>query len=266
MTKLLQQQMYRLNRYKPFAVLLIIAAVAPAVTVAFWEALMSVYESLTGSFVGDLFDGEITYSVLTGIANTGSISDLLAIICSALFLREEFSSGTIRNALISGKSRTATYFAYFFVSLIIGAIFKMAQFAVGVTACSAACGFGDVSFFTILTSCFITLVMGLITMCFAQSCVCMFVFVTKKTAPAVLLPLLVTYLLPSAITTIVTLLSELGMVDISTLSWIPLFNMTLFDASVIDGVLVAKITMYVLPLSALLIYLGHAYFRKADIR
>ena len=48
--------------------------------------------------------------------------------------------------------------------------------------------------------------------------------------------------------------------------WIPLYNITFYNASNIDGTLVGKIVVWIVPLTVLFVFLGWNKFRKDDLK
>lgn len=201
--------------------------------------------------------------------------------CISIFLCKEFSDGTVRNTLLSNKSRAELYWAYALTAGIIGGSFLVAYFVSALLALGIPFGFGTATFAQGLTSCLTSLMLGILSLVFVISCVLMFMFATGKQASAIILPMLVMALLPSIISSAVELVSGLiytlqmlgqnGSVDVPfdfvmDESWIPLHNATLFDASNLDGALIGKIAMYYLLFSALFIFLGRLAAVKRDLK
>ena len=277
MLNVLQTQLYRLKKSKLFWALFIVCGVLPLIGMLFTTALLSV---LSDVFSGDsfvIFDslraegGRMTLSALGGLTSLGSNPALFSLICSSIFLSGEFSGGAIRNMVLANKSRTQIFLSFLSVSLIIGFSYLGVAYLSTLTFYGIAMGFGGVTAQAALSGCFSTLFLGLISIALVQSCVCLFLFVTRKTGPTVAFPLLIMILAPSLISTVVDIITGVKIlvgqgVSQTALSWIPLYNMDLFSASSVDGAIIGKIVLYNVPLAALLSTLAWLAIDKADLK
>ena len=260
MLNVLQTQLYRLKKSKLFWALFI-------------EGVYDLMGNILDSEAAGMLDamreegGALTLSSLGKQISLGSDAMLFSIICSSIFLSGEFSGGAIRNMILANKSRTQIFLSFLSVSLIIGFSYLGVSYASTLLCYGALIGFGGVTVNQVFSGCFSTLFLALITVALAQSCVCLFLFFTRKTGPTVAFPIVLVIFAPSLISTIVDLVIGLKMltgqeIPIQNMGWIPLYNMNLFDAANIDGGLVGKIALYNIPLAALLATLGWVASKK----
>lgn len=277
MLNVLHTQLYRLKKSKLFWALFIVCGVLPLVGMLFTTALLSV---LSGAFTGDAMGalealraegGHLTLSTIGGISSLSSNAALFSVICSSIFLSGEFSGGAIRNMVLANKSRTQIFFSFFSIAMIIGASYLGVSFVSTLLWYGLVIGFGGMTAAQVLGGLFASLFLGLLAIDLAQTCVCMFVFVTRKTGATVAFPLLIIILAPSIVTGVVEIVLGVKLlvgqeVSISAMSWIPLSNMDLFDASAVDGALVGKITMYNVPIATLFATMGWLAIHKADLK
>ena len=277
MFNVLQAQLYRLKKSKLFWSLLIVCAALPLLGSLF---ITSVIQILANAFEGQTAEifitlqgegGELTLSAMGGLMNLGSDAALFSLICSSIFLSGEFSGGAIRNMVLANKSRTQIFLSFLSISLIIGFSYLGVSYLSTLLWYGVMIGFGGVTVNQAISGCFTALFLGLITIALVQSCVCLFLFVTRKTGPTVAFPLLIIILAPSILTTIVEVVTGVKMalgqnVSITALDWVPLFNMNSFDAANVDGALVGKIVLYNIPIAALLAFFSWFTISKADLK
>ena len=277
MLNVLQTQLYRLKKSKLFWGLFITCAVLPIVGMILLTGLMSI---ILAAFEGDtsqlmaalkLEGGDLTLSAIGGMANFGSDAILFSIICSSIFLSGEFSGGSIRNMVLANKSRTQIFLSFLSVSLIIGFSYFGVEYLTTIASYGIVIGFGGVTVSKALSTCFASLFLGLIGIALVQSCVCLFLFTTRKTGPTVAFPILLMIFAPSIVATIVEVVVSLRAVvgqSVSeiALSWIPLYNMSMFDASRLDGGLIGKIALYNIPIAAILATFSWLAISKADLK
>lgn len=275
MLNVLQTQLFRLKKSKLFWGLFITCAVLPILGMALLTALMGILSE----FVEDtsilallqMEGGEMTLMSLGGIINLSSDATLFSIICSSIFLSGEFSGGSIRNMVLANKSRTQIFGSFLSLSLIIGYSYFGVSYVSTLACYGLVIGFKGVTVAQALSGCFVTLFLGMITVALAQSCVCLFLFGTRRTGATVAFSILTIAFAPAIITSIVEVVVNLKAVigqTVSTaaLGWIPLYNMSMFNASAIDGGLLGKITLYNIPLAALLATLSWVSINKCDLK
>ena len=276
MLNVLNTQLFRLKKSKLFWAMLIVCAALPLVgmilTTGFLKILSNAFDGEASSLI-ELFGegGHMTLSVLGGLIGIGSNPALFSVICSSIFLSGEFSGGAIRNMIIANKTRTQIFLSFFSIALIIGFSCFGASYLSCLTCYGLVFGFKGVTVSAAVSGCFSVLFLGLLSIALIQACVCMFLFCTRKTGATVAFPLLILILAPSIITTVVSLAVGLKAVvgqyvSEAALSWIPIYNMDMFDAANVSGGLIGKIVLYNLPLAALFAFLGWLTISKADLK
>ena len=277
MLNVLNTQLYRLKKSKLFWALLIVCAVLPLLGSLFITATIEIMGNIFSEDNAVIFDtlksegGERMLSVLGSLINLGSDAALFSVICSSIFLSGEFSGGAIRNMVLANKSRTQIFLSFLSVALIIGFSYFGTSYLSTLLFYGIAMGFDGVTASQALTGCFTTLFLGLLSIALVQACVCIFLFCTRKTGPTVAFPLVLLIIAPSIISGVVELVAGLKTlagheVSLSSLSWIPIYNVGLFDASAIDGALVGKIALYNIPIAALLAFFGWFAINKVDLK
>lgn len=267
MINILQTELYRLKKSALFWTLLGVCAGLPLLGLLFEISVAATTEGMW-EILGEL---EITNSSLSGLASLMSNPALFALICISIFLSREFSGGTIRNMLISNKSRTEIYFCFLTVALSVSVAYLLASFASIMIFNATVFGFGNLNAGQAVAACFTSLAMGVISIVLVTTMMCMFLFVSRKLSHTLAWPLVICLFAPQILALVIELLSLArilagGEFTFAELSWIPLYNISLYDASAIDGTLIGKIAMYNIPLSALFVYLGWMSFQKADLK
>lgn len=276
MLNIVKSLLFRLKKSSMFWIMLAIIAFLPVLTLLLNQLVIELAEIFVGMPL-DMGLEMTTYMSLTELVSLSSNVNFLTLLCVSIFLCKEFTDGTIRNVLLSNKSRVSLYSAYGVVSLIIGGSFLVANFVSILLALAIPFGFGDVTPNQAISSVLCSLLLGILSLILVVSCVLMFLFATGKQAPSIMLPILVTLFLPGIMTSIVELVSSLVMliqmgnpdalvgVDIDY-TWVPLYNAMMYDSSSVDGALVAKISLYYVVLSALFVFLGGLAAVKKDLK
>lgn len=279
MLDVLNTQLYRLKRSKLFWWMFGVCGVLPLLGMLLTTGLFNFLGAMLDDAEMGLLEalraeggGVIILSSLGGFSSLSSNPALFSVIASSIFLSGEFSDGPIRNMILANKSRTQIFLSFLSISLIIGFSCLAVAFVSSLTFYGIAFGFAGVTATEALNGIFSTLFLAMISVAFAQACVCMFLFVTRKTGGTVAFPILVIILLPSIVTGIVemdiamkALVGEVT-VDVQALAWIPLYNVELFDAANVDGALVGKIALYNAPIAALFAFFGWLAISKADLK
>ena len=132
-------------------------------------------------------------------------------------------------------------------------------------------GFGSLTALEAITGCIVAFAMGLVSVLFVQTLMCMFLFGTRKLAVALICPIVICSFAPSLLLAFFQMYDALNMVSTGAantmdLSWVPLYNSSLIDISQLDGALIGKILMYNLPLTVFFGFMGWVRFRKADLK
>lgn len=191
---------------------------------------------------------------------------LYALICTSIFLSKEFSGGTFRNMLLANRSRGEVYLSFLLMSVTIGGIYLGVTFVSTLLFSGIIFGFGAMPVLEVITACVLSLTMGLISVIFLQTLMCLFMFSTRKLAVALACPLAICMVAPSLLYSFVETFAQFGIITASDMSWIPLYNIMLLDFTAIDGALIGKVLLYVIPLAVLFGSLGWVAFRKADLK
>lgn len=277
MIDVLSTQLYRLKRSKLFWWMFGVCAVLPLIGMLFTTLLVGVLENVAQSEGVSIWEGlrmqggMLTLTAISGFARLSSNPALFSVICSSIFLSGEFSGGAIRNMVLANKNRTQIFLSFFSISLIIGFSYLAVAFVSTITFYGMVLGFGGLTVSQTLGGIFATLFLAMISVAFAQACVCMFLFVTRKTGGTVAFPILVIILAPSIVATIVesvlaTKLLTGQEIALESLSWVPLYNMQMFNAAEVDGAIVGQIVLYNVPIAALFAFFGWLAISKADLK
>ena len=270
MINILQTEFFRLKKNVLFWALLGVCAVLPLMTALVELALFSGIGAIdTGVEYDNIWEfiraSNIGGAAISSIPNLSADLQLFGVICTSIFLCKEFSGGTFRNMLLANHSRRDLYLSYLLMSVTIGACFLGVEFVSTLFFNGVIFGFGTMKAASVVSACVLSLTLGLISVIFVQSMTCMFMFATRKLAVTLACPLAVIFAL-AFIFSFVEMGSQLGLISATDMSWIPLYNLNMLDLTAIDGALIGKILLYLLPLTALFGSLGWIAFRKADLK
>lgn len=274
MLNIVKSLLFRLKKTKMFWVMLGVCAGLPVLASLLYHFVLDFAEIFVDLPV-DAGMEATTYLSLTALVSLSSDVNLFILLCVSIFLCKEFTDGTIRNTLLSNKSRWQLYSAYGVTSLIIGGSYLVVNFVSTLLALAIPFGFGNVTANQAISSCLCSLLLGVLSMLVVVSCVLMFLFLTGKQAPSIVLPILVTMFLPSMAASAVELVSYLVMLvqmggqwmDVNIdYSWVPLYNAFMYDSMDVDGGLVAKISMYYVAFTGLFVWLGSLAARTRDLK
>ena len=270
MINILQTEFFRLKKNVLFWVLLGVCALLPLVSALLELAIFSGMSAIdTGVEYDNIWEvikaSNLGGAALSSIPNLSADLQLFGVICTSIFLCKEFSGGTFRNMILANRSRRDLYLSYLLMAVTIGTCFLGVEFVSTLLFDGVIFGFGSMSAANVVSACVLSLTLGLISVIFVQSMVCMFMFATRKLAVALACPLAVIFAL-GFIFSFVETGSQLGMINATNMSWIPLYNLNMLDLTAIDGALIGKILLYLLPLTALFGGLGWIAFRKADLK
>lgn len=277
MINILRTEFFRLKKSGLFWALFGVCAALPFISMFLQLSVALAAASILtdGSTVNMwelLHEMPVTANYLTGLTTWASDPALFSVICSSILLSKEFSDGTVRNMLLANKSRKQLFLSYLIVALVIGASYFAVSYFAALIPQGIVFGFGDMSTADAVTACFSTLALGLLSIIAVQSCVCMFLFATRKTGATVACSLVVSLFAPTIIFTIVEVSEALRLLlgaptmSEAALGWIPLYNMQLFDASHVNGALVGKIALYQALIIAFFGGMGWLGIRKRDLK
>ena len=274
MLNIVKSLLFRLKKAKLFWIMLGVCAFLPVLVSLLYHFMLEIVEIFVDLPV-DAGMEATTHLSLTSLASLSSDVNLFVLLCVSIFLCKEFTDGTIRNALLSNKSRWQLYSAYGVTSLIIGGSYLIVYFVSTLLALGIPFGFGDVTPNQAVSACLCSLLLGILSMLVVVSCVLLFLFLTGKQAASIVLPILITMFLPSIAAAAVELVSTLVMLvqmggqwmDVNIdYSWVPLYNAFMYDSMNLDGALVAKISMYYVAFTGLFVWLGSLSARKRDLK
>ena len=269
MINILQTEFFRLKKSALFWALFGVCAFIPLVSVVLnllgFSLLVTVDDGVEFNMWEIIRTSNITGMTLSALPSLTGDS-LFALICTSIFLSKEFSDGTFRNMLLANRSRKELYLSFLLMAVTIGATYFGVTFVSTLLFNGVVFGFGTMTAANVVTACVISLALGLVSVMFLQSMMCMFMFSTRKLAVALACPLAISIIAPNVLFSFVEVFAQFGLIDITDMSWIPLYNINLLDLTQIDGALIGKILLYLLPLAALFGYLGWETFRKADLK
>ena len=191
---------------------------------------------------------------------------LYALICTSIFLSKEFSGGTFRNMLLANRSRKDVYLSFLLMAVTIGATYLGITFVSSLLFNGIIFGFGTMTASEVIAACVLSLALGLVSVIFLQTIMCLFMFSTRKLSVALACPLVICIVVPAMLYSFVETFAQVGIINETDMSWIPLYNLNLLDLTAIDGALIGKILIYLIPLAILFGLLGWVTFRKADLK
>lgn len=273
MISILKAQLYRLKKSKTFWVIFIINAALPIIGSLFILGIEAIFKTAgNDSFLEllGLIMGSAT-SALAGFASWTSDSTVLAIICAAIILSREFTQGTMRNAVLANKSRTHIFLAYYIIALLIGGIYYLTEFVLRLGLYGAILGFGIQSAADATTTTFTFFALGLCSTLVMQTCVCLFLFTTRKQSLTIALPLLIALLVPSLTQAIIELILSAteyagNVVSEATKQCIPLYNMSMLDSIQPSGLNAGMIALYDILFAGVFFVSAFFPFLKTDLK
>ena len=274
MTNILQTEFYRLKKSRLFWALFGVSAGLPLISPLLSLLLLFGIYSLSGES-GVSIDWQtfrslhLTTSMLSEYASVQNDASLLAVICTGVCLSRNFAYGTYRNMLLAKHSRLEIYLSDLLTAMIVGASYIGVSIISSLLFGGLIFGFGT-SALNIFTAIITSIMLGLISIAFAQTLLCMFLFGTRKTSVALSCTIVICLVAPSlfeGLVQMLTLFEVFGASQINIdLSWVPLYNSSLLDLYDISWPLVGKIVLYLVPLSVFFGFMGWITFRKADLK
>ena len=269
MVNILQTEFFRLKKSRLFWVLFAVCAVLPLISV-FLNVGISV--SLTDTDMGVDYDiwelmksANVTVAMLSSLPSLSGQA-LYALICTSIFLSKEFSGGTFRNMLLANRSRRDVFLSFLLMAITIGATYMGVSFVSTLLFSGAIFGFGPMSAGEAVSACALAFAMGLVSVIFLQTLMCLFMFSTRKLAVALTCPLVLCIIVPAFLYSFIQAFAQFGLITVESTSWIPLYNLLLLDFTATDGALIGKILLYIVPLTVLFGVMGWVFFRKADLK
>ena len=238
MSNILQMEFFRLKKSKLFWALFGVCAGLPLLTALIYLGLAGIINAGVEEEISGIWEilrmTGITEASLSGQASLMGDTTLLAIICASIFLSRDFNNGTFRNMLLANKSRRDVYLSHLVMALTIGASYFAVSFVSTLIFDGAIFGFGVLNFAEAVTGCFVAFGMGLVSVIFVQTMMCMFLIGTQKLAVALACPIAICAFAPSFIVVFVEIFDVLNMVTtgegtMTDLSWVPLYNTSMLD-------------------------------------
>lgn len=273
MTEIIKTLLFRLKKTTYFWILLAIALLLPVfgallidLSLKMGEALNEPIEQLMNQMLAQY--GGLS-GLMSGFTSISSNPMILSIIFASVFLSAEFKSGTVRNAIIAGKSRSQLYLSYYLVALIGGfAIFVVSFWAAFVSMGLVFRFDATGNMVTELLYCFL---LGLLAIVFVQTLVCAFLFNTRSRVLTIVIPLIICILGPGIIATIVEIVSVKdiianGYIDVYSLQYVPFYNTTLLAATKFSTANVLMIFAYYVVFSSAIFCASYFPFHKADLK
>lgn len=276
MNSIVSAELFRLSKTKWYKTLLFVFAaicvLVAAVIFIVMAQLVNIYGEAMSSQVWTSYGPTVIQTLLSAMTPLGSVSNVFVLISVSVFVCKELNQRTVSNALVAGKSRAQVFFAYLFVGAIIGASFYVV-FAVVCGVCTPIiCSLAGIAASKAISAYSTCLLLGLLSTAFCVSVVVLFAFVTKSQGGSIMLPLVACVFLPSAISTVITIAELVAQVNgyvISavTLSWIPIYNITLFNPFAADcWTEMLKIALYEVIFVGGFVGLGYLAAKNAELK
>lgn len=274
MTNILSTEFYRLKKSKMFWALFGVSTGLPILSMLLFIAFPPIINSFGGEMEVDGWDLirslNIPSLMLNEYASLLHISGLFAVICTSIFLSRDFSYGTFRNVLLANYSRLQLYLSHLVIALVVGASFLGGSMLTTLVFNGSVFGFYQMNALQVFTAIATAFALGLVSVAFAQTLMCMFLFATRKLSVTLACTIVITTFLPEIMGIIVELYGILGLVLTDNVSldytWIPFFNAQLLNVADIDGALVGKILLYNVPVTVFFGFMGWVGFRKKDLK
>lgn len=280
MTDIIKVELFRIKKSVLFWVMFAITVALPIISAVAVASLIGVVGGIGGA-VGDPDVGAtawelirqqgLTIASFQAWAQISSNVAVLAVITSAVVLSGEFNDGTMRNVVLANKTRTEMYFGYLIVSLIMALSFLAANFATTMIVVAPIFGFGGLDAGQAVSACLTSLALGILAILFMESCMCMFLFATRKQWITILIPLVICMAVPGVlaffVTLIMTTMALKGQpVSMESIRWIPFVGISAYNPANIDGVTVGMNILYMAVFTAMFVLIGYYTFRKADLK
>ena len=281
MTDIIKVELFRIKKSVLSWVMLAITAALPILSAVMVASLIGVVGGIGGA-VGEPDVGitawelirqqGLTTASFQAWAQISSNVAVLAVITSAVVLSGEFNDGTMRNVVLANKTRTEMYFGYLIVSLIMALSFLAANFATTMIVVAPIFGFGGMDAGQAVSACLTSLAMGILAILFMESCMCMFLFATRKQWITILIPLVICMAVPGVLTFLISLIVATMAVKgqnvslTEVLRWVPFSGISLYNPANIDGVTVGMNILYMALFTAMFVVIGYFAFRKADLK
>lgn len=272
MINIIKVELFRLKKSKLFWIMLGVSAASPLLSMALSLIVTNILLSIAGGGSMNLVETMgITSSLLSGLTQIAGDAALWSLITSAVVLSKEFSDGTMRNVVLANKSRAELFFGYLITAMIVGVTYLTASFAAILLIAAPISGFDGMKAAEGVTAFLCSYSLGILAIAFVQTCVCMFLFGTRKQWATVLFPILICMFAPSIFTTFITIVTTVKAVQGEVVNadftrWIPFANMSYYNPADIDGAMVGMNILYLGIFTTMFILIGYYTFKKADLK
>lgn len=280
MTEIIKVELFRIKKSVLFWVMFAITAALPILSAVMVASLIGMIDGIAGAAgnegVGisawEMIRNEgLTVTLLNALPQIGSNMAVLSVITSAIVLSKEFGDGTTRNILLANKTRGELYFGYLITAIIIAVSFLIGSFATTMIVVAPLFGFGELTAGQAASACLCSFALGIVAVLFMETCMCMFLFATRRQWAAILFPLLICMFVPSLLVALATLIMTTAAlkgqnVSMDSLRFVPFVGQSMYDASKIDGVTVGMNILYMAVFIAMFVVIGFFTFRKADLK
>lgn len=263
MISIIDSLLYKLFRSKMLYVLLIIACLLPILTGLMIQLGITLIGDLSG--IGGISIDAITNPLLILGSRVTCSSDynFLIIIGVALLIGKEFSEGTIRNTIVSGKSRTQIFFAYVVVSIVLVLTVITPSYLVDIG--TNAVLFDMQQHPNLLQGMLVTYGLVILVNILVAIVTLMFATLFKKTSSSIINSILLFVLIGGILEFVASMLTMQGL-NITTISWIPLVQYLTYNASHLDGNIIGRIILITTGLIVIFGGLGLWRLNKTDIK
>lgn len=271
MIDIIKVELFRLKKSVLFWVMLGLTVAIPILG-ALASLTVSGVVGSSGAETGNLLkEMGLLSQYLKGMAELGNWAVIFSLVTTAIVLSTEFVDGTVRNILLANKSRAELYFSYLITSICVAVTYFVAYFAATLLIVAPIFGFDGMTAGQGVSACFTSLALGIVSVIFAETCMCMFMFTMRKQWAAILMPLLICIFVPALVTVFATLIITTSAlkgqaVSMDSLRWVPFTNAELYTPSNIDGVVVGMNILYLAIFSVMFVLIGYYVFKKSDLK
>ncbi len=269
MTAIFRLQLFKLKKSTTFWVFLGLCVVLPLLGMLL---VLGLFNIISGEVdLSDFAGATSVTSSLMSFASFDTYSTIFAIICSSIVLSREFSQGTVRNAILANKSRLQLFVAYVATALFIGAAYFVANFVSALVFYGSIFGFGTLSAGSAVSAVLCCFAMGLGSMLFSESLVCVFLFGTRKQSATIAWPLVIclvgTSILASIIDTVLLSVQLNGYTISETLmKCLPFYNLNYLGDTTPDGLVCGMTILYDVVFSVGFLATGFVSLKHADLK
>jgi hypothetical protein len=144
MLNVVKSLLYRLKKNKMFWIMLGVCAFLPVLTLLLNNLILQ-FADIFVDVPLDMGLEMTTYMTLSELVSLSSNANFFTLLCVSIFLCKEFTDGTIRNALLSNKSRVSLYAGYGITALTIGGSYLVTYFISTLLALGIPFGFGGIA-------------------------------------------------------------------------------------------------------------------------